>query len=200
MKVIHLSKLKLSSIPLNERYVVNVNTKKGELVMKKILGAVIVGLSVQGVMSVAMAADVSAVNSHPSTKAAEYLFVLQADKATISKGDKGYQLTIQSANPKLLYFSDRPVRRAGTVNTLKFMDNWMAPDSTFSKDHPNAAIVFDQTQADAKGNSAAQPVELGDPVKTSTNSWSFPVKDLNGKLSVGVYDKVNIFIDGMWNL
>ena len=128
---------------------------------KTALTGIIVSVSLY--LPQAMASESSTnVTVASQTQQAEYLFVMQADKAIITKTDTGYQLILQATDPRMLFFSDCPVRKAGTLGTSKFMSIWMAPGSSFAKDHPNAAIVFDQMRL-ISIHSPADSVEMGKP-------------------------------------
>ena len=48
------------------------------------------------------------------------LFVLSAKTGIIKKTKSGYILTLSKANPKTLWFTDRPNRKAGFMKTTKF--------------------------------------------------------------------------------
>ena len=50
-----------------------------------------------------------------STQKASFLFVLRAETGVISKTDGVYTLTLQGMDDKVLYFSDRPVRKSGFI-------------------------------------------------------------------------------------
>ena len=125
---------------------------------------------------------------------ASFLFVLRADTGVIAKTDEGYTLTLQSMDDKVLYFSDRPVRKAGFIAIGQFMGDWAKGKNNFQVNPPNAAIVHAALKTNEKGIAQAIPVELTNPV-ASSDGWLFHLKDLQGKMNTGSYKKIVIFID-----
>lgn len=125
---------------------------------------------------------------------ASFLFVLRADTGVISKTDSGYTLTLKGMDDKVLYFSDRPVRKAGFITMTKFMGEWAKGNNSFKANPPNAAIVHAALKSNETGIAQAIPVELSDPVITA-NGWMFHLKDLRGKISIGSYNGVSVFVD-----
>ena len=85
---------------------------------------------------------------------------------------------------KVLYFSDRPVRKAGFITMTQFMGDWAKGNDSFKANPPNAAIVHAALKTNEKGIAQAIPVELTHPVATA-NGWTFDLKDLQGKMSTG---------------
>ena len=125
---------------------------------------------------------------------ASFLFVLRAETGEITKADGGYTLTMKGMDDKVLYFSDRPVRKAGFITMTQFMGDWAKGGNSFQANPPNAAIVHAALKTNTKGIAQALPVELTHPV-TTADGWSFQVKDLQGKIEVGSYHGVSVFID-----
>ena len=140
-------------------------------------------------------------NKEMTTKAqrvSPLLFVLRADKGIIKQTVNGYELTLQGIDDKVLYFSDRPVRKAGFETLSQFMDTWTKGNNSFVKNPPNAAIVHSAMKPNTQGEAQAMAVELTNPTEISTHVWTFKLKSLNGTLSKGHYDEVSVFIDD-WN-
>ncbi|MCX6994323.1 MAG: hypothetical protein NTY13_00550 [Chlamydiae bacterium] len=52
--------------------------------------------------------------AHAEEKAS-FLFVLRADTGVITKTNGGYKLTLKGMDDKVLYFSDRPERKAAFI-------------------------------------------------------------------------------------
>ncbi len=125
------------------------------------------------------------------------MFVLRADTGVIAKADGGYTLTLQDMDNKVLYFSDRPVRRAGFMTVDNFMSGWTKGSDSFQANPPNAAIVHAKLKTDDKGIAQALPVELMNP-KATDNGWGFHLKDLEGTISVGSYNGVSVLVDGKY--
>ena len=125
---------------------------------------------------------------------ASFLFVLRADTGVITKTDGGYTLTLKDMDPKVLYFSDRPVRKAGFITMTRFMGDWAKGNNSFKANPPNAAIVHAALKTNEKGIAQAIPVELSNPVITA-NGWLFHLKDLRGKISIGHYNGISVYAD-----
>lgn len=129
-----------------------------------------------------------------SKQKVSFLFVLRAETGVIAKTDGGYTLTLKGMDDKVLYFSDRPVRRAGFITMTQFMGDWIKGHDSFQANPPNAAIVHAALRTNEKGIAQAIPVELMTPV-TTENGWRFDLKDLQGKISMGSYDGIIVFVD-----
>ena len=140
-------------------------------------------------------ADTHTVVSAKSTQKASFLFVLRAHHGVITKTSGGYTLTLKGMDDKVLYFSDRPVRKAGFMTMTRFMGNWAKGKDSFKANPPNAAIVHAALKTNEKGFAQALPVELSKPVRTA-DGWTFHLKDLGGKISMGSYDGVVVYIEG----
>ena len=141
-------------------------------------------------------ADMRTVVTKQSTQKASFLFVLRADTGVITKTDGGYTLTLKGMDDKVLYFSDRPVRKAGFITVSQFMGDWAKGKNSFQANPPNAAIVHAALKTNEKGIAQALPVELTRPLATP-NGWSFQLKDLQGKMSIESYNRITVFVDPM---
>jgi len=64
-----------------------------------------------------------------------YLFVLGATSGSL----KGGILTLNGV-PNVIYFSDRPVRKAGHKSVSEFIEMWEKGDDSFKADPPNATL------------------------------------------------------------
>ena len=125
---------------------------------------------------------------------ASFLFVLRAQTGVITKVGSVYTLTLKGMDDKVLYFSDRPVRKAGFITVSQFMSDWAAGKNSFQANPPNAAIVHAALKTNEKGIAQALPVELTRPVVT-TDGWKLQLNDLHGKFSIGSYNRISVFID-----
>ena len=126
---------------------------------------------------------------------ASYMFVLRADTGVITKTNGGYKLTLKGMDDKVLYFSDRPVRKAGYITITQFMGSWAKGNDSFKANPPNAAIVHAALKTNANGITQAIPVELTNPARTELG-WAFDLTGVEGVvLSSGSYVNINIFID-----
>lgn len=133
-------------------------------------------------------------NSNTQQKG-EFLFIIQAEQATIAKKDDGYELTLNNIPSGVLYFSDRPLRKAGAILSSKFIDGWKKNADAFKTNPPNAAILYTQDK-DKNDLSKAIVVELKNPILINNNSWKFTLRDLEGKITDGTFNHVSIFVDG----
>ena len=132
--------------------------------------------------------------SKQAKQKASFLFVLRADTGVIAKAAEGYTLTLTGMDDKVLYFSDRPVRKAGFITMTQFMGDWAKGNNSFKANPPNAAIVHPALKTNEKGIAQAIPVELTHPELT-TNGWTFHMTDLHGKISRGTYNGITLFVD-----
>ncbi len=121
--------------------------------------------------------------------------MLRAHHGVIAKTSGGYTLTLKGMDDKVLYFSDRSVRKAGFITMTRFMGGWAKGKDSFKDNPPNAAIVHAALKTNEKGFAQALPVELSKPVRTA-DGWAFHLTDLDGKISMGSYDGVVVYIDG----
>ncbi len=64
-----------------------------------------------------------------------YLFVLSATSGSL----KGDTLTLNGV-PNVIYFSDRPARKAGHMSVSKFVEMWNKQSDSFKADPPNATL------------------------------------------------------------
>ena len=128
---------------------------------------------------------------------ASFLFVLRADTGVITKSNGGYTLTLKGMDDKVLYFSDRPVRKAGFITLTQFMDDWSKGNDSFKETPPNAAIVHATLYPNDKGRVQALAVELTNPTKTD-NGWTFDMKVMGGvSVADAVVSGVSVFVDGV---
>jgi len=160
-----------------------------------------VSLSLVGLACSLPLALMAATNEHTPTtvtthakQKGSFLFVLRADSGVIAKTDGGYTLTLKGMDDKVLYFSDRPVRKAGFITMTQFMGDWAKGKNSFQANPPNAAIVHGALKTNKKGIAQAIPVELTNPVASSAG-WTFHMKDIQGKISTGYYNRIDLFVD-----
>ena len=66
----------------------------------------------------------------------QYLFVQNAASVTLADG----KLTMTGVTPSTVYFSDRPERITGHVDTAAFVSNWDVGPDSFKANPPNAAL------------------------------------------------------------
>ena len=64
-----------------------------------------------------------------------YLFVISGTSGSL----KGDTLTLNGV-PNVIYFSDRPARKAGHISLEKFVESWNKGSDSFKADPPNATL------------------------------------------------------------
>ncbi len=67
---------------------------------------------------------------------AEFLYVQTCRSATLADG----RLTLFGVAPTTLYFSDRPDRITGHLETQDFVEEWGEGEDNFASNNPNAAL------------------------------------------------------------
>jgi hypothetical protein len=119
-------------------------------------------------------------------EACDMLFVQDA-KAMIFDGSS---LTLQEANPNIIFFCDRPVRTAGHMTRNAFMKLVTEGENSFADNPPNAAVSI----IDAKGEVIEAVVTLSKKPLVSGNDMVFPIKVIDGELP-NAGETVIMFID-----
>jgi hypothetical protein len=102
-------------------------------------------------------------------------------------------LTLYNVNKNMTYFTDRPYRKAGQMNTEKFIDNW---NKNFKNEPPNASFVCFYSKKEQKFSDV--PVELHNPKYDSKNDrLVFDIKLIEKGQIVedGHYGEMVLFID-----
>jgi hypothetical protein len=116
----------------------------------------------------------------------DFLFV-QTAKSLAFDGANG-RLTLEGISPVTLFFSDRPQRIAGNMQTAVFAPFWAKGKNSFLSDPPNADVSI------LEGGALKQVVVvLHDPVLKGDN-LSYTVKVLKGEMPARGSD-VSVFID-----
>ena len=108
------------------------------------------------------------------------LYVMAADAAVIEDG----RLTLSGLDATVIWFTDRPARRAGRAATEVFIANWPEGTDSFAVDPPNAVPVG-SIEGENQGESWEIAVELLDPV------WQ------GEELSLGVVAPADPLPDGL---
>jgi len=99
--------------------------------------------------------------------------------------ETGYKLILEEPHDTVIWFSDRPERKAGNIHIRDFLKSWDEGRESFEKDPPNAVLVI--------GNSEPVVVELI-LVSWNENQATFELKSIKGQIT----DKsgpVTLFID-----
>ena len=59
-----------------------------------------------------------------------------------TKKEGWYTLTLKDVSKSILWFTDRPVRKSGTVSNTDFLKDWDTNKAdNFTDDNPNASLV-----------------------------------------------------------
>ena len=127
------------------------------------------------------------------------VFVVRAASAIISKGDGGLRLTLHDIYSNVIYFNHHSKKLSGLMPTKRFMSLWKQKGSNFTKVPSNSAIVFDNMPIDQQRNIQALAVEINNPTQTGPHTWVVRLVDLEGKILLGDYKNISIFIEVTFN-
>jgi len=126
---------------------------------------------------------VFAENVIDDSKEPSYLLVLSATSGSL----KGDTLTLNGV-PNVVYFTDRPARKAGHLSLEKFVASWNKGSDSFKADPPNAILsVF---KKDGEKNVV---VELNS-VELKNGSLYFKVALHEGNIT-GSFEASSLFVD-----
>lgn len=165
--------------------------------MKGLIQKTLLAMTIVSAMSIASLATAApseqAVNlKKPATAKTAYLFVLSAKTGDIKKAANGYTLTLNNVDPHVLWFTDRPNRKAGFVSTDKFISHWA---KSFKSSSPNAAMVHVGLSAQVNGKTQPMAMELTMP-QFSHGSLTFEIQSLPGdEVIAGQITAPRIFVD-----
>ena len=112
-----------------------------------------------------------------------YLFVLSATSGSL----KGDTLTLNGV-PNVIYFSDRPARKAGHLSLEKFVEMWDKGDDSFKADPPNATLSV--LKKDGAKNAAVELMS----VEQKSGSVVFKISVLEGLIAES-FKTSTLFID-----
>ncbi len=115
-----------------------------------------------------------------------YLFVISGTSGSLD----GYTLTLNGV-PNVIYFSDRPARKAGHLSLEKFVEMWDKGDDSFKADPPNATLSV------LKKDGAKNVVVELMSVEQKSGSVVFKVAVLEGEglLLGGDFTAGTVFLD-----
>jgi len=117
---------------------------------------------------------------------ADFLFVQTSKGLTFDKANN--KLTLTGVSPVTVFFTDRPERIAGNMNTMSFIPFWSQGKDSFKSNPPNADISL------LDGSKLTQIiVELQDPALVG-DDLAYTVKVLQGEMPAKAAD-VSVFID-----
>jgi len=112
-----------------------------------------------------------------------YLFVISGTSGSLD----GDTLTLNGV-PNVIYFSDRPARKAGHLSLEKFAGMWDKGDDSFKADPPNATLSV--LKKDGAKNTVVELMS----VEQKSGSVVFKVVVLEGVFPVE-FNTGNLFID-----
>ena len=120
----------------------------------------------------------------PKSSDVQMLFVQSATSGSYD----GKRLTLNGV-PSTIYFSDRPERIVGHMDTGSFVSQWVKGKDSFEADPPNAVLSI---LGDDGANDSV--VELSNP-RFKGNQISYQVKLLDG-MPPKKFNTASLFIDG----
>ena len=107
----------------------------------------------------------------PTPAPPSYLFLQPGTDCRITQQViTGIPLLSAAVGNATTYFSERPDRKAGTVNTTEFVDKF---DKIFANSNPNAAVTFTGTTAAAAASKGPLIVELSQPYILNQNNRQY---------------------------
>lgn len=119
-------------------------------------------------------------------KQADFLFVQTAKGMSFDKASN--RLTLLGVSPITVFFSDRPERIAGNMNTSAFVPFWSQGKDSFLSDPPNADISI------VEGNALRQIVAVIKAPELKGDDLSYTVQILQGDMPAKGAE-VSVFID-----
>ncbi len=157
-----------------------------------------------GLVSNSFSGDVLMGKHNASAHQDRYLFVQSANKISIkidAKHDKQYTITLTGVAPYVGYFSDRPVRRAGSMSAADFMKFWrQRGNNSFQESSPNAnlsAVPFDPKSIGTPLNFAFQLMspQYNNNLKTMTYTAVLLEGNMNELKKSTILYHATLFID-----
>lgn len=134
-----------------------------------------------------------AIIKKPMKAKTSLLVVLSAKSGAIKKSADSYHLTLNNVTPRVLWFTDRPNRKAGFISINKFITQWWP--KAFKKSAPNAAEVHASMSAQVNGRMQPLAIELKNP-KLSNGNLSYDIMVLPGDtIKAGTLKTPVLFID-----
>lgn len=134
------------------------------------------------------------VTQSPIPTQKSFLFVQTAPSAILTETS----LTLTNVRQKTLWFSDRPVRQYGVIDTTAFVSMWVNASTAndFTLDAPNAALVDLSYKTSAMAAIKESVITLSAPHFTRTGDLMYRVKFLSEPLikKARITD-VSLFID-----
>ncbi|MCH9644765.1 MAG: hypothetical protein K0U23_07915 [Gammaproteobacteria bacterium] len=137
------------------------------------------------------------VQAAPKAKKVSFLFVLSAKEGAFQKSGKSNTLTLTDLDPHVLWFTDRPNRKAGFMSIQKFIVDWA---KNFKGDPSNAGLVHADMSYTRGGKQAPIAIELMNP-RMSGGTLQFDARGLKKERALRVMKLrgVSLFIDNWRN-
>jgi hypothetical protein len=117
---------------------------------------------------------------------ADFLFVQTASAMTFDKATS--KLTLEGVGATTLFFSDRPERIAGNMDTTTFLPFWSKGKDSFLSDPPNADLSI------LEADKLQQVVVVLENPELNGNSLTYTVKVVGGEMPEKG-SEVSVFID-----
>ncbi|BCH24019.1 hypothetical protein [Mesorhizobium sp. L-8-3] len=137
-------------------------------------------------MAATAAATVRPSQAEAADDMADFLFVQTADAMTFDKASS--KLTLKDVGATTLFFSDRPDRIAGNMDTAAFIPFWSTGKDSFLSDPPNADLSI------LEGSELTQVVVVLENPELSGNDLTYTVKVVGGEMPE-TGSEVSVFID-----
>ena len=115
------------------------------------------------------------------------LNMIQAPHGQVVGDESGYKLILEEPHDTVIWFADRPIRKAGYIHMRDFLKDWDEGKASLKKDPPNAALIID--------NSEPVVVELI-LVSWNENRATFEIKIIEGQIS-DRSGPVTLFVDNV---
>lgn len=117
---------------------------------------------------------------------ADFLFVQTANAMTFDKATS--KLTLEGVGATTLFFSDRPERIAGNMDTAAFIPFWSKGADSFLSDPPNADLSI------LEGSELKQAVVVLQNPELNGNNLTYTVKVVGGEMPEKG-SEISVFID-----
>jgi hypothetical protein len=117
---------------------------------------------------------------------ADFLFVQTASAMSFDKATS--KLTLQGVGGTTLFFSDRPERVAGNMDTTAFVPFWSKGKDSFLSDPPNADLSI------LEGSELTQVVVVLENPELNGSDLTYSVKVVSGEIPEKG-SEVSVFID-----
>lgn len=119
-----------------------------------------------------------------------YLFTLAGKSGTFADN----VLTLNDA-PLVIYFADRPVRKAGHLTLEQFANLWDSGENAFEKDPPSGQLSISE-ESDKDESGIGHAVVILEKPKVKGDSISFKVSIIDGDIPA-TFEKATVYIDSL---